>query len=277
MPSNRTKRIVVLALILTGLAAAAVYGSVLAQTPSQDDLEEGASLYAANCAMCHGPNGEGRVGATIAQDWPSIRPDLQVKVTITNGIEGSVMPAFSTENGGPLSPEQIDKLTLFILSWQTGGAVIPSSPTPVILTPLTEIPGVEGDPTHGSLLYAQNCAVCHGAEGQGRIGATLAQDWPSFRPDLQVKTVIANGIEGSVMPAWSIANGGPLDDAQVNDITAYILTWQSDGSEIEVIPTEAPPQQTWFTGIAGVIALVVLFLAIITAVLLFQRKKPAEE
>jgi mono/diheme cytochrome c family protein len=29
----------------------------------------------------------------------------------------------------------------------------------------------------GTQLYADNCAVCHGSEGQGRIVATLAKDW----------------------------------------------------------------------------------------------------
>jgi hypothetical protein len=65
-------------------------------------------------------------------------------------------------------------------------------------------------------LYSVNCAVCHGLDGQGRIGATLAKDWPSIRPDLRIKETIVNGGPGLLMPAWSKANGGPLDDAEID-------------------------------------------------------------
>ena len=92
-----------------------------AQAPSPEQLEEGARLYAENCAVCHGPNGEGRVGATLAKDWPAIRPDMTVRNVIVNGVSGSPMPAWSEVKGGPLTDAQIDALTAFILSWQTGG------------------------------------------------------------------------------------------------------------------------------------------------------------
>ena len=53
----------------------------------------------------------------------------------------------------------------------------------------------EPDPQElGAQLFAENCAVCHGADGQGRVGATLAKDWPSIRPDLTVKSIIETGV-----------------------------------------------------------------------------------
>lgn len=274
MPSNRMMKLIVLALVVIVLSAATGGMIALAQTPSQESLEEGALLFTQNCAMCHGPQGEGRIGATLSKDWPSIRPDLRVKDTISNGIPGSVMPAWSQAKGGPLSSEQIDLLTNYILSWQTGGAIIVSSPTPVVLVPLTEVPGVTGDPTNGANLFAENCAVCHGPQGQGRIGAVLAKDWPSFRPDLEVRTTIANGIQGSVMPAWSTAKGGPLDDGQINDITSYIMTWDSTGAAVTpAVTVTETPSNTWLSGAGGVIVLVVLFAVIVAVIFLFQRKK----
>ena len=61
-------------------------------------LELGASLYFENCVVCHGEDGQGRVGATLAKDWPSIRPDLRVRDTIESGGPGMLMPAWSQEN-----------------------------------------------------------------------------------------------------------------------------------------------------------------------------------
>lgn len=213
---------------------------VLAQDPTEEQPELGAHLYAENCAVCHGPNGEGRVGAELSRDWPSIRPDLRVKTVIEEGVPGSPMLAWSQMNGGPLTDEEIEALTLYILSWETGG--LPDlSPTPTFIPrpPITPIPDIEGDPNRGAVLYAENCAVCHGPNGEGRIGVTLGQDWPAIRPDLRIKTAIERGVPGSPMPAWSQANGGPLADEDINDIVAFILSLPASPQPLELTPTPA--------------------------------------
>jgi mono/diheme cytochrome c family protein len=245
-----------------------------AQTPEQDVLEQGAHLYADNCAVCHGMSGEGRVGATLAKDWPSIRPDLEVRATIENGISGSPMPAWSQKNGGPLTDEEINALVNYILSWSTGGPpVIPPTPTHFPRPAITAPPNVEGDPNQGSILYDQNCAVCHGPNGEGRVGATLAKAWSSIRPDLEVKRTIADGIEGSPMPAWSQANGGPLTEAEINNLVAFVLTFEHAAAEA-ASPTPAPPGPLASTiGIALAVLLFILVVWIVLAVQSGGRKK----
>jgi mono/diheme cytochrome c family protein len=234
---------------------------VLAQGPTDEQLELGGRLYAENCAVCHGSDGEGRVGATLSKDWSSIRPDLRVKAVIKEGVSGSPMPAWSQQNGGPLTDEEIDALTFYILSWETGG--IPPLPTqaPSPRPPITPVPEVEGDPNRGGVLYDENCVVCHGANGEGRIGAKLAKDWPAIRPDLRVKTTIERGVAGSPMVAWSQAYGGPLTDADINDIVAFILSWQVPEtlSGPEPTPTLAPSA---LRGPLGLLVLVVALLAL---------------
>ncbi len=246
----------------------------LAQDPGQ--VEEGARLYADNCAVCHGEDGQGRVGATLAKDWPSIRPDLRIKTTIENGITGSPMVAWSQAKGGPLSEEQIDALVAFILTWQTGGPqVIPPSPTFAPQQTYAPIPNVEGDPNNGAALFSQNCAVCHGASGEGRIGATLSKNFPSVRPDLRIETTIANGIAGSPMPAWSQAQGGPLSSDEINDLTAFILSLPGTSQVTEVAPATPPPAQSnpWLTGWGGLILAVVVFLLIIGIAIWLQSRR----
>lgn len=261
-------------LLISYLGFAFVVVEVGAQSPDQDQMEQGARLYADNCAVCHGPEGEGRVGATLAKDWPSIRPDIQVRSTIENGIENSPMIAWSQANGGPLSNEDIDALVVYILSWETGGPrLIPATSTPASRGIITPVPGVEGDPNRGAVLYDQNCAVCHGPGGQGRIGATLAKAWPAIRPDLRVKTTISEGIENSAMPAWSQANGGPLTESDIDDITSYVMTFESTTLQTSPTPTPAPPLNVFLTGWGGVLVFIVLFALIVGLAIWLQNRK----
>jgi mono/diheme cytochrome c family protein len=238
---------------------------VLAQGPTEEQLEMGAQLYAENCAVCHGPNGEGRVGAELSKDWPSIRPDLHVKTAIEQGVPGSPMLAWSQQNGGPLTDEEIEALTLHILSWETGG--LPDlSPTPTFTPrpPITPVPDVEGDPNRGAVLYAENCAVCHGPEGQGRVGVTLGQYWPAIRPDLRVKSAIERGVPGSPMPAWSQANGGPLADEDINDIVAFTLSLPASAQPLELTPTPAQAQSpSAFSGPLGALIVLIGLLVLV--------------
>ncbi len=260
------------------LSVALFWSSRVAQaqeTLDEAKLARGARLYAENCAVCHGENGEGRVGATLSKNWPSIRPDLTVREIISNGVPGSPMPAWSQQKGGPLSEAQIDDLVYFILSWQIGGPPqITPAATATRRAPITPIPNVQGDPNRGAALYDENCAVCHGPNGEGRVGATLAQRWPSIRPDLFIKATIANGVQGSPMPAWSQENGGPLSESEINDLVAFILTWESAAAlPLEPTPMAESPISTWLRGWGGVLLAIGLLVIIISAALLLQRRR----
>src|SRR3972149_1685854 len=82
--------------------------------------------------------------------------------------------------------------------------------------------GGPGDPARGGELYVQNCAVCHGVDGQGRIGGTL-EAFPGIDAGAAMEAVIASGVPGSVMPAWGRAGAGPLSEPDIRDIAAYVL------------------------------------------------------
>lgn len=272
MPASKQTRLIGLAVLVTLalLAFGRTRGS--AQT-SGGDVELGARLFAENCAVCHGASGEGRVGATLSKDWPSIRPDLTVRNIIANGVPGSPMPAWSEANGGPLSEEEIDGLVAYILTWETGGPRVIATPQVISRPAISPVPDVEGDPNHGATLYDQNCAVCHGTDLQGRVGATLAKTWSSIRPDLTIKNTIAQGIEGSPMPAWSQANGGPLADTDINDLVAFILSRQVAPA---AAPQEAPAPvaQSPLAGWGGVLLAVAGFIVLVGLALIVQARQP---
>jgi len=240
-----------------------------------ESLEEGARIYAENCQVCHGDQGQGRVGATLAKNWPSIRPDLTIKNVIVNGVPGSAMPAFSQENEGPLTEQQIESLVVYILSWESGEPFVYQPRATVTSRPLIEaMPDIEGDPNKGAVLYDENCALCHGTDGQGRVGAPLGKDWPAIRPEVPIRTVISNGISGSVMPAWSQDNGGPLSNQDIADVTAFILTLPHTSNVSGGMPTAvATTPGGGMSGITGVIVTLVLFTLIVALILFAQRQR----
>ena len=242
-------------------------GTVSAQEDPEDGtIELGARLYAENCSVCHGIDGQGRVGATLDKDWPSIRPDLRVRSVIANGVPGTFMPAWSREIGGPLSESEIDAITEYILSWNiTGPELIHPTSTPITYEAMEPPPNVTGDPNSGALLFNQNCAVCHGQEGQGRIGATIAKDWPSIRPDLLVKSTIERGVEGTAMPAWSQEFGGPLSDEAIDNLVAYLLTLSTQPSPAPTSPTPSPTPEP--SGIQFTLQQVIVFLFLLLVIL----------
>lgn len=257
------------------LVAVGLVITVNAQQGSDSELiEQGAQIFAENCAVCHGDDGQGRVGATLAKDWPSIRPDLRIRDTIERGIPGTFMPTWGIAYGGPLNDQELDAVTAYILSWESGQPRLiyptPTVDTRVVLTPL---PGVEGDPNRGAQLFAGNCAVCHGDEGEGRIGANLAKPWPSVRPDLRIKASIENGVEGTFMPPWSQEQGGPLADQDINDITAYILTW----SGTETAPPTQSPSIGPLTGWPVWVIFIGAFVMIIVLIVYYSRQRNSED
>lgn len=65
-------------------------------------------------------------------------------------------------------------------------------------------------------LYGQNCAACHGA--QGKNGAAISLANPVYLgvagTDILQK-VTANGVQGTMMPAFAKSQGGMLTDQQI--------------------------------------------------------------
>jgi mono/diheme cytochrome c family protein len=73
--------------------------------------------------------------------------------------------------------------------------------------------------TDFTVLYSQNCAGCHGINGQ--FGGALPLNNPTYLAivdDTSVRDAILNGVAGTSMPAFAIASGGMLTDDQITVI-----------------------------------------------------------
>lgn len=255
MPRNRWGLGLPLVLGLLMLTA----GLVQAQAP---DPARGARLFADNCAVCHGADGKGRVGANLTDAFPSIDPNAFARSVIENGVPGSPMIAWGQASGGPFNQQDIDDIVAFLESLRGGTGLVAPTSTPVPVTPIPTIAGVSGDPTLGAQVYAQNCAVCHGADGVGRVGVNLTQPASSAQPAAFVRQVIAEGVSGSPMPPWAQAQGGPLSNQEVENVAAYVLSLQAASSPTP-LPQAQPRGNAWVLGVLALVALVIIVVGIV--------------
>jgi cytochrome c oxidase cbb3-type subunit 3/ubiquinol-cytochrome c reductase cytochrome c subunit len=68
-------------------------------------------------------------------------------------------------------------------------------------------------------LYGENCAGCHGANGQNGSATNLANpEYEALIDDASLRDVISNGRKGTLMPAFNKRAGGDLTDAQTDAI-----------------------------------------------------------
>ena len=278
MRINQTRLTGLLILFVLALSLVLIQPGRAQEGDDNGILEQGAQLFIENCAIRHGFDGQGRIGAKLAKDWPSIQPNLRIKSVISNGVPGSLMPAWGQENGGSLTDPEIDTIVEYILNWQTGNfPIVPLTLEQFPDTTLVSPPGVTGDPNRGADLYANNCSTCHGTDGEGRIGVTLAKDWPSIRPDLRIKSSIERGVEGTAMSAWSKDYGGPLFEDDINDIISFIMTLSTQPSSPTLAATSTPTPvpgeiQYPFQRIIVLVFILLVIIVIAAAIYFVYRK-----
>jgi mono/diheme cytochrome c family protein len=79
------------------------------------------------------------------------------------------------------------------------------------------------DISNFDFLYAHNCAGCHGPYGKGGAALALADPvYLAIADDSILRTVTANGVAGTLMPAFVKSAGGMLTDQQIDVIVRGI-------------------------------------------------------
>jgi mono/diheme cytochrome c family protein len=189
---------------------------------------EGASLYGTYCAACHGPRGEGmRFPGTTAfpaiasPGFLSLASDDFIKATVQKGRPGRRMPAWGEKEGG-LRPREVDAVVAHVR--RLGGGVQPRpDPRPPRWA--------RGDAAAGARLYADACASCHGARGEGGEGPALDNRvLLAAATDTYLFETIREGREGTSMAAFSSPSPArrTLEDAEVEAIVTHIRSWEAE-------------------------------------------------
>ncbi|GIW81710.1 MAG: hypothetical protein KatS3mg105_3517 [Gemmatales bacterium] len=192
---------------------------------SYGEARYGAALYRMNCAGCHGLDGKGgAIGVSLrSPTFLAVASDQFLAHTIVNGRSNTAMPAWRQ-----FSNRELSDLLAFLRSWQP---LQSDRETALAYLNRNDAAATEGDgpeykpsPTMGRTLYRSRCTVCHGENGEGKIGPSLNnQSVLTVVSDEFLVDTIMRGRPDTAMPAWR-----QLSSEDVADLVSFIRTWQKE-------------------------------------------------
>jgi cytochrome c oxidase cbb3-type subunit III len=102
-----------------------------------------------------------------------------------------------------------------------------------------DTPVVPSEITDFNVLYGQNCAGCHGENGQGGAAIALADPvYLAIADDAVIRRAMADGISRSSMPAFAQSAGGMLTNIQIDSIVRGI---RERWAQSDVLRSANPP------------------------------------
>jgi cytochrome c oxidase cbb3-type subunit III len=216
--------------VLVALAAILVSGCGIPHgQPSKDskvlapnEILEFGTLYAENCAGCHGTDGHG--GAAIALANPvylAIADDASIRKAVASGVSRTSMPAFAETAGGMLTDAQIDVITKGIRSRWSQQGILDAATVP------SYAPKSAGDAQRGEVAYKTFCESCHGPGGAGASkGSPITNDsFLALVSDQGLRTIVITGRPELGAPDWrgNVA-GRPMSDQEITDVVAWLAS-----------------------------------------------------
>ena len=218
------------ALTLSALAATACGGRdaapgrplANAQMIRPDAISDFTVLYAKNCSGCHGMDGKGGAAVEIGDPvYLAVADDAAIMHVISDGHEGTSMPAFAQHSGGMFTDHQIQVIARGIRArWGKPDAFRGA------IAPPYAAPG-PGDPKRGVSVYGAYCSSCHGADGHGGNKASSIVD-PSYLTlvsDQYLRTRVIVGMPELGAPDWrGNIPGKPMSPEDVSDVVAWLAS-----------------------------------------------------
>lgn len=180
------------------------------------------TLYADNCAGCHGA--EGRGGAAIALADPvylAIADDAAIRKVTANGVRGTSMPAFAESAGGMLTDKQIDAITSGMRSRWSRPGVLDGANAP------SYAPKSSGNAQQGEVAYGKYCASCHGPAGQGgpKGSAVTNDSFLALVSDQGLRTIVIAGRPELGAPDWrGNVTGQPMSEQEITDVVSWLAS-----------------------------------------------------
>jgi mono/diheme cytochrome c family protein len=257
-------------------------------------LERGARDFEQYCSTCHGLAGQGQANDTgaprlnnIIQRYMTPAADgtvlfdakygikekygtisNYVEATISSGVRGTPMPAWSQTAGGPLRPDQIENIAAYVLSWNgqpPDSAVAVAETVAAQLRPTAD-PNATPFGAGMAMFQSKGCVGCHTANDQRLVGPGLGG---LFQPEgtMSFGTKLPNGkdVSEETVHEWILKGSAgfsekippldgpefttlmpafPLTDQEFETLVVYLKAIQRDGTEVKDANTAAPADAT---------------------------------
>jgi mono/diheme cytochrome c family protein len=192
------------------------------ETKRPDQVLDFPTLYAKNCAGCHGDRG--RNGAAISLANPAylgVAGVANIERVTSNGVSGTMMPPFARNAGGLLTGEQIRIISEgMVAAWGKPSTLDQGAPAYAATT--------TGNASRGQSSFSARCTSCHGADGEGltdgrqHIGSLVDPAYLALVSDQGLRSILIAGEPEQGMYDWHNYPTGPLTDAEITDIVAWL-------------------------------------------------------
>lgn len=219
-----------------------IRGTMMAPEPGSP-IAKGRALYGHHCIACHGDRGQ---GIASSPSHPAPRPfssDAERSAMLAAVAQGR-FGTLKHEFAGRLKPDEMENTVDYVRKSLAPTLAAGISGTRAHggrgrdsgqgVAPAADLsaarPGaLAGNAGRGKRLYAQNCAACHGAKGDGngpraKLLGGKPRGFGDRSPGLNrpaLYAAIADGKTGTDMPAWNAV----FDRQQIADVAEYV--WRS--------------------------------------------------
>ncbi|HJZ71943.1 MAG TPA: c-type cytochrome [Vicinamibacterales bacterium] len=188
-------------LALTAAASASGQTRPTPQRPARpavsSDAAEGRRVFDAQCAWCHGNEGDGGMGPNLHGKLHHAASLASIVDIITNGIPGTDMPGFRS----PLTERNIRQSAAYVQSLSR-----------------TSAPPAAGNAQRGAALYGSTgCAACHVVAGQGGILGPELTTIGARRGAAYLREAIVKP-ESSHPPGYLVVRATPVNGPEVRGI-----------------------------------------------------------
>jgi len=198
------RTIVVVALLMTAGGARGAAAQPRATPPARraaaspsSDASAGRQIFDAQCAWCHGNEGDGGTGPNLHGRLRHATTLASIVDIVTSGIPGTDMPSFRS----PLTERSIRQTAAYVQSLSRASAR-PS----------------RGNVEHGTALYEQNgCASCHVIDGRGGILGPELTAIGSRRGAAHLREAIVKPA-ASHPPGYLVVRAAPASGPEVRGI-----------------------------------------------------------
>ena len=185
---------------------------------SPEAIAAGKTLFADNCASCHGADLSGGIGPNLKDsEWIHGGEPADIVRTITEGVPSKGMLTW----GPILGPQRIAQVAAFVIDSYTGEAPAKPAAGAAVADAAPEEVDMSDPVAAGEAIFTTNCVSCHNADLTGGVGPNLIDtEWIHGGTEADIKKTITEGVPEKGMLTW----GPILGEEKINAVTQYILS-----------------------------------------------------